>query len=806
MKKFAIQHKSLTLIIACQLVWLCYLIIYLLVPKHSYQFGTESMSILDANVSIGQSERVDSRIIDDNTRIIYDNRDKDREETAAFYINGNTEEADAMNEILSSVDFRLSPGVYEIKADYYSFLQNNLEGASCTDSTGSVIIESDRNENDLCYNELPLQDSLTENQTRLWVRSLTSIDQCRVKVIYNGRGELQIEKIVLQEIYSWRILRILGWLILFILLDGGYYCICSEHHIQNWRIATGLFLIVVITSIPLAADFLPYGHDLKFHLGRLYALAQEIKAGNWNCYLQTELMNGYGYAAPLFYGQLWMYPVAILYCLGAPLQLCYQIYVLAINCGTVLISYWVFYRWIKNENYALLGTFLYTTSAYRISNIYSRAAVGEFTAMMFFPLIIYGMYKIYADKTGRSKLTDWGIAVIGLTGIIQSHILSCEMVALFIVLFIVTHIRESVRFNRLLTFIKIAVMTLGINAFFLIPFLDSMRMDTKVRNMPIKYMQNEGAYLLQEIGLFYKSQGYSQIGMKDDIPVTLGLALVMGVLLFVYCMIKCKDWRMENDFRIIVGRVTMYYTLICMVISLRVFPWDTIIGMNKIFATIFGMVQFPYRYLALAAVFGTVTTIMGLSLIAEKVQKHTVGNICAVIVGIAILAIGAYYTDLGYYADEYKIYGGADITDSIRDEIGAGEYLLESTNEWDSQRKTVSGSTRYIEISDYHSDHGTIMMACTNSDNQMQELQIPIWAYDHYSVYDEENNVELQMKGGTNNCIAFWVPSGYQGHIRVQYNVRRIWSVANAVSCMMGIIFLVIIYIECRRSFKIGRN
>lgn len=52
--------------------------------------------------------------------------------------------------------------------------------------------------------------------------------------------------------------------------------------------------------------------------------------------------------------------------------------------------------------------------------------------MIFIPLTAYGLYKIYTEDTqsdGYSR--NWIIPVIGFTGIINSHILTCEMVGVF---------------------------------------------------------------------------------------------------------------------------------------------------------------------------------------------------------------------------------------------------------------------------------------------------------------------------------------------------------------------------------------
>ncbi len=71
-----------------------------------------------------------------------------------------------------------------------------------------------------------------------------------------------------------------------------------------------------------------------------------------------------------------------------------------------------------------LCSILYTLGIYRLGNCYTRSAYGEFLAMMFLPLVIYGFYEVFFGDGQK-----WAFLTIGLTGVLQSHIITAALTA-----------------------------------------------------------------------------------------------------------------------------------------------------------------------------------------------------------------------------------------------------------------------------------------------------------------------------------------------------------------------------------------
>ena len=61
---------------------------------------------------------------------------------------------------------------------------------------------------------------------------------------------------------------------------------------------------------------------------------------------------------------------------------------------TVFLAYYCFSN-MSSRKTGLICTAIYSLNIYRLVCLYTRAAIGEYTAMIFIPLVIYGMWKIY---------------------------------------------------------------------------------------------------------------------------------------------------------------------------------------------------------------------------------------------------------------------------------------------------------------------------------------------------------------------------------------------------------------------------
>lgn len=764
-KNFVREYKGFSIVLAIEVLFLLFLLIQSIGSKNVIQLGVEDFQIYD--------DMVETNLTDKTFSI------------------SDTDEQKGERDILGTNHLRIKPGAYDLKVTYRSQLIENDESGNLQNSTGAIRLQSIQNPASLLWTDLKLSDGKTENTERVWVRSFADVTDLEVKVHFWGTGSLQLESVELVELPIYRLTRILGWLLVFALIDGFYYYFFMQNVYKNKRVVLGLLGIIAISSLPLVTDFLFWGHDIMFHLNRILSLAQGLDGGNLHVPIQTEMLNGYGYATPLFYGQLFLYIPALLYNMAVPLQTCYQIYVLLINIATCLVSFYCFKKLTKDSNLALLGSFLYTVSAYRITNLYVRAAVGEYTAMVFFPLVLYGFYKVYSmDGKEKIRLKDYLPIVIGLTGLLQCHLLSCELAAVFIIAVCVIYIRKTFELQRFLALAKAALLTVGLNLGFLVPFLASMQMNIYVAQDNVNKIQSKGTYLMQVLGIFHSAYGDSVERMKNEMPLSIGFSLSIGLGIFLWCCAKKYEWKLAKDSRLKLGITCAGFAITAIILSTTFFPWDSLESINHSLAKFLCALQFPWRYLAVATVFCAFVAVLGIQILSVVKGKKLAVIGSSILVAVSLLSTGLFYMQFGDHVEPIRIYS-ANETNTM--EIGCDEYMLVGTDKTQFNYRGINANYQVMTISEYEYKNGVTSFLCSNTDVNAAFVEIPLLHYDNYHAYDESSGIELEIQTGSNNRVGIIVPPSYSGKICVAYRMPVLWRVAEMISIvvLLGIVAVI---------------
>lgn len=711
----------------------------------------------------------------------------------SWYITGKASGRSLPREMLQSGTFYLPHGMYEFTVQYESVSQ--VDG-DCEDYAGSVQIVSQKLRAGVQCSEVFLHDTRTSVTDRLWVRSFNGVDDLQVNVSFNGIGSMRFSDIEIRELPLWRIVCTAGWILFFSLLDFIYFYFFTNNSYANKQVIIGLGITIFFSSLPLFTDFLYWGHDMDFHTARIWSLAEGIKNGHWIVPIQTEMVNGYGYATPLFYSQLFLYIPAILYCAGAPLQVCYQIYAFLMNAATCLICFYCIKGLFRNKRFAIFGSFLYTLSAYRLADVYTRASVGEYTAMAFLPLVVYGFVRVYTTEEKKITERDYMPIVIGLTGIIECHVLTCELTALCIGLFCLVTVKRTLQPKRLLALIKAALLTIVINAAFLFPFLSSLTMNLTVKANKVNQMQEHGTYLIQVFGMFMTSTGGSVKGTLDEMPMSVGFALIVGIGIVLFCCARRYDWKLEDDTMLRIGTYCAGFAGISILFSLRMIPWDSVQNMSGILAKVLCMIQYPWRYYAFATVFGVFAAVAGLKILSEYKSSATVMLWCGVMAVLTTLNAGLYFMNFANEAKTITVYG------AMPTEIGYGEYLPTGTVMEELKSRNVIMDETYVTVREYEYKSGVTSFFCKNESDKEQTVGIPLLKYDHYHAYDRDSGEELALCNGRNNCIDIVVGPRYEGVVEVRYEMPLLWKTGYLVSAVSVVLVVGMTGMKRRKERK----
>ena len=380
-------------------------------------------------------------------------------------------------------------------------------------------------------------------------------------------------------------------------------------------IVTGLLISVpvILATLPCISYYVIEGFDLNFHLMRIEGIAEAIKNGCFPVRIQTNWLNGYGYPVSIFYGDMLLYFPAILRVMGMSLQEAYKWFLFSINVLTALTMYFAAKGITDSRKMGIIASYLYLLLPYRLSCIYTRSGVGEYSAMAFFPLIIWGIYRIYTEDIKKREWKSlWLISTIGFTGVIESHLLSTVLAGIFTVLCCMILYKKTFQKERIVELIKVVLTTIMVNATYLIPLLDYMQKEYKVSNSAQNAsIQTQGAFFAQIFSLLPVGDGVSlsvveNLSNPNEITVSLGLVAWIGIGLFlVYILFDLRKRVLDLGDHIERNTVYLLFamSMIAILVSTIVFPWDTFGEKLGSFKSIFTSIQFPWRYLSVASVF-----------------------------------------------------------------------------------------------------------------------------------------------------------------------------------------------------------
>lgn len=575
-------------------------------------------------------------------------------------------------------------------------------------------------------------------------------------------------------------------LVLGILDVAAFFALNGSWVKKNFYVLLGIISITFISSLGIMMDPLPSGHDLPFHLSRIWGLGQGLAAGEFPVKIQPGWCNGYGYAVSIFYGDALLYFPAALTLLKIPLDTAYKAYVIIINLGTALTSFFTFKKISGNKEIGVVCSAAYTFSLYRICNIYVRAAVGEYTAMMFIPLVILGMWEILSEdvkqKDYRSK---WVWLCIGMTGLIQSHVLSCEMVGIFLIITCVVWIKRVFRKQTFIVLAKSVIATLFLNAGFLIPFLDYAREELSVFTEHEFYrIQQYGMSIYELFSINTTGSGLAlpaNNGLEGRLSVSLGFISILAFLLTI-TVIRMEEISKREKQRLI---AVLLLTGGAVWAASVWFPWDSLQRIKGL-KQVIGSLQFPFRYLSIAM--GFAILMLGLTLKicceSEKIKKHA----HLLLIGFLLICMwqGMQYMDRAIRENGSKIVceGTAMIAD--RESMIGAEYSYMDTD----HDKAINGGKLLSEaqISAVERDGNQFVISLRTEEETY--LKVPLFYYPDYQCMDTESKEKLPVIKGDNNELWVKVPAGYDGTVRIAFVEPWTWRIAELCSFFTLIIFI----------------
>ena len=140
-----------------------------------------------------------------------------------------------------------------------------------------------------------------------------------------------------------------GWLLCFVVVDVLCIVLAAARDSEKKRENLGCWLCVAaVAALACAPIFVDggglWGDDCIFHLSRIEGITQGLREGQFPVRIYSLAKDGYGYASPMFYGELLLYFPAVLRLLGVSVQGAYHAYiagVMALTAGIAFAAVWL---------------------------------------------------------------------------------------------------------------------------------------------------------------------------------------------------------------------------------------------------------------------------------------------------------------------------------------------------------------------------------------------------------------------------------------------------------------------------------
>ena len=643
------------------------------------------------------------------------------------------------------------------------------------------------------------------------------VNKFNLNITYNGLGNFRIKSISIQQTNTFYKRTCAS--VLFLMLGIDLLYLLSKRSKKTKSLVFLICVIGFLSSIPLFFRTVGlYTGDMEFHFIRIDAIANAIRDRQFPPRISSLWMDGYGFPASIYYNDILLLFPAILRLLGYDLHVALKAYILAVNLLTTAISLWSFNKIFRvsiqnpitksgipakaggqfpsaqaprenrprtsseqlifrNNKIAVLVTISYVLAPFRMGDMYIHRALGEFTAMTFLPLIACALVQIYTENPDDwKKYRRSGILLsLGITGVVSSHTVSLVMVVFFFAVIGLILFKKTFRKNTLRLWFETALLSVFLNAYFLVPFFDYyLNVDTLItQNTAVR-----GAAMIQNYGLSLgRLLAFFPSAFTDlkSMPYTPGLLLTAAFVTGCYVYYRERDRKLLTY--LILSGIAIFLTMDC-------FPWNFLEAHTRL-GSMLAQIQYPSRFLSIADICLCVL-LGGLCLYFEKHEELFRKRIGMLIVVLNLVFLIFFVSDFSVGRKAVNKFE----TESLNTFLTSLHYLPAgaSIERYDYTKGILSEGIDRAEILNQKT-HSMLLHAESAGGGT---LEVPVLNYKGYHVTDPAGN-EYPIRFGTNCRICFDIPAGFNDDLLVAFREPAYWYAAIAVSAVSWILLIILI-------------
>ncbi len=445
--------------------------------------------------------------------------------------------------------------------------------------------------------EILLQEELsggTENTFELSIESY--VRKIRIYVIYNPKsGEINVDSVRISSegiLYKESVLRHLTITAVFFLLWGllSFRFVFPEQYrkcfpkIAKPETEVSLLLLVLLAVLGCVPLFIPgwysFGDDIYYHLEHIRGISTSMAKGYIPPRVLLEWVENYGYGSGFYYPNLFLQLPAVLILLGFSVITSYKTFIFLCTFFSLCSIYSCAKKISGKLSAARLSAVLYAFAAYRLIDVFYRAAIGEFQAFVFMPIIILGLYEIYEGHPEK-----WPHFALGFMGLLMCHLISLAMCGFFALVFVLIRFRETFGDRKIFTaLLKAVLLTLALGAFFILPMLEQMA--TVELNVNKLFSEDSLKWVLNFDRLFLPFNAWpSELTERSPYPGL--ILLIIPVLRLIFVRKRTKE--------IVIADTLSLFGAAALIMCTDVFPW-------RFFAWFLSHIHLAWRFMGIATV------------------------------------------------------------------------------------------------------------------------------------------------------------------------------------------------------------
>ncbi|MBR4190133.1 MAG: hypothetical protein IKQ55_09265 [Kiritimatiellae bacterium] len=542
------------------------------------------------------------------------------------------------------------------------------------------------------------------------------------------------------------------------------------------RLTPGRFyplLLAALVLAGLAVFLLPgiaSGNDMYYHFTRIHTMCQDFRLGEIPAMVNHGAISNYGYATGLFYPDVFLYPWAFLVLCGMGIVAAYKCFVAAWMLLTAFSAYFCARKLSATHFGAFAAALLYSWSSYLATDLFPRAALGEFLVFAFMPWILWGLHEILFGDPRRFWWFSFGFA-----GVVCSHGLSLIILSFLCGAIVAFNFLRLLREPRRLLYLALSPLpVLLVGAAVLAPSAEQFAHFEFL----IKGEKNADflARCMPALKLFLE---IPTCELEIWHPSGVGTIFLILLLLRGKLVSKRTPAERYRDILLIAG-------VSCLALSTSMPPWKEVLQPLII-------VQFPWRFFAPATAFLAFGGGLVLSTHVGSDWKRERYWLVVVVMGSASM----WFANVGYtYGSSLRAGGLVRGYAPGRPQEASGIHYLPLGSILDleiRERGDVATPSHPLDCTVTRPQINVLELAFSGNaaDNEVELPLLPYWGYRARLTAPGGAERELAIGQGPNKFLSVKIPADCpSGTVSVRYEATRIQRASQACSLLSSAAWL----------------